>query len=56
MPDLTFKPVRHDHARFMTRARKRRGFAEAYDALALEYQLARQMLKAYRNAAAPSTY
>jgi DNA-binding XRE family transcriptional regulator len=46
MPELTFKPVRHDHERFMTRARKRRGFAEAYDALALEYQLAGQMLKA----------
>jgi hypothetical protein len=56
MPDLTFKPVRHDHARFMTRARKRRRFAAAYYALALKYQLARQMLKAYRNAAAPSTY
>ncbi len=55
MSDLTFKPVRHDHARFMNKARKRRGFAEAYDALALEYQLARRILNAYRNAAAPST-
>lgn len=56
MPELTFEPVRHDHERFMTKARRRRGFAEAHDALAFDYQLARQMLKAYRNAAAPSTH
>ena len=46
MADLTHKPVTHDHQAFLTRASKRKGFAEAYDALDLEYQLASQMLKA----------
>ena len=46
MSDIRFKPIRHDHKAFVERAAKRRGFTEAYDALALEYQLASQMLKA----------
>ena len=46
MADLKFKPVRHDHKAFLARAAARPGFVEAYDALALEYQLANQMLKA----------
>jgi DNA-binding XRE family transcriptional regulator len=46
MADVEFKPVRHDHKAFIAKASKRKGFAEAYDALALEYQLADQMLKA----------
>lgn len=46
MADLDFKPVTHDHQAFLARASKRKGFAEAYDALDLEYQLASQMLKA----------
>lgn len=46
MPDLKYKPVRHDHAKFLARAKRRRGFTEAYEALALEYTLADQMLKA----------
>ena len=46
MADLTHKPVTHDHPAFLTRASKRKGFAEAYDALDLEYRLASQMLKA----------
>ena len=46
MADLTHKPVTHDHQAFLTRASKRKGFAEAYDALDLEYQLVSQMLKA----------
>ena len=46
MADLTHKPVTHDHQAFLTRASKRKGFAEAYDALDLEYRLASQMLKA----------
>lgn len=46
MADVKFKPVRHDHKAFVKKASKRKGFVEAYDALALEYQLANQMLKA----------
>lgn len=46
MTDVKFKPVRHDHKAFVDKASKRKGFVEAYDALALEYQLASQMLKA----------
>jgi DNA-binding XRE family transcriptional regulator len=46
MTDIKFKPVRHDHKAFVEKASKRKGFVEAYDALALEYQLANQMLKA----------
>lgn len=46
MTDIKFKPVRHDHKAFVEKAAKRKGFVEAYDALALEYQLANQMLKA----------
>lgn len=46
MPNLKFNPVIHDHKKFLAKARARDGFAEAYDALALEYQLASQMLRA----------
>ena|SRR6187402_579222 len=46
MAELKYKPVPHDHAAFLKRARARKGFAQAYDALELEYELARQMLKA----------
>jgi DNA-binding XRE family transcriptional regulator len=46
MTEIKFKPVRHDHKAFVEKASKRKGFIEAYDGLALEYQLANQMLKA----------
>ena len=46
MPDLEFKPIRHNHKEFLAKAGKREGFTDAYDALALEYQVADQMLKA----------
>ncbi len=46
MAELKFKPIRHDHKAFLAKASKRKGFDEAYDALALEYQVAGQMLKA----------
>jgi DNA-binding XRE family transcriptional regulator len=46
MAELKFKPVRHSHKEFLEKAASRKGFSEAYDALALEYQLAGQMLKA----------
>ncbi|MCL2644951.1 MAG: helix-turn-helix domain-containing protein [Betaproteobacteria bacterium] len=46
MPDLEFKPIQHNHEEFLAKAEKRKGFSEAYEALALEYQVADQMLKA----------
>ena len=46
MAELKFKPVRHDHKAFLEKARKREGFDEAYDALEIEYALAREMLAA----------
>lgn len=46
MADLKYQPVAHDHQAFLARASRRKGFAKAYDALELEYQLANQMLKA----------
>ena len=46
MDELKFKPVRHSHKDFLAKAEAREGFAEAYGALALEYQLTNQMLKA----------
>jgi DNA-binding XRE family transcriptional regulator len=44
--ELKYKPVPHEHDEFLARAKRRKGFAEAYDALELEYELARQMLRA----------
>jgi len=38
MAELKFKPVRHSHKEFLAKAATRKGFVEAYDALALEYQ------------------
>jgi len=46
MAKLNYKPVAHDHQAFLARASKRKGFAAAYDALDLEYQVANQMLMA----------
>ena len=46
MANLKYKPVRHDHAAFLRKAQKRRGFKAAYDALAVEYAIANQMLAA----------
>ena len=46
MADLKYKPVRHDHSVFLKKAMKRRGFTKAYDALAVEYAIAGEMLAA----------
>jgi DNA-binding XRE family transcriptional regulator len=46
MANLKYKPVPHDHAAFLRKAKKRRGFQAAYDALAVEYAIASQMLAA----------
>ena len=46
MAELKYKPVPHDHKEFLAKARARKGFSEAYEALELEYRVASQMLKA----------
>lgn len=46
MTELKHTPVVHDHAAFLARARARKGFAEAHDALAVEYDVVAQLLKA----------
>lgn len=46
MAEAKYEPVRHDHAEFLARARTRKGFAEAYEALGLEYELVHQLLAA----------
>lgn len=50
MPELKYKPIPHNHKDFLAQASKRKGFNEAYDARALEYQVAEQMLKARSSA------
>lgn len=47
MAETKYKPVRHDHEAFLRKAKRRRGFQEAYRALAVEYKVARKTL-AYR--------
>lgn len=46
MDNRKYDPVKHDHKALLKEASRRKGFNEAYDALALEYQVADQMLKA----------
>ena len=46
MTDLKHTPVRHNHKAFLAKARARKGFSEAYDALELEYSVIDQLLKA----------
>ncbi|GMW08195.1 MAG: hypothetical protein AMXMBFR8_29910 [Nevskiales bacterium] len=46
MADLKYFPVKHDHQRFLAKARARKGFSEAYDALEFEYRVAGQLLEA----------
>jgi len=46
MPKTQYEPIRHNHKDFLERASKRKGFRKAYDALELEYALAREMLSA----------
>jgi len=41
-----YRPVSHDHEAFLERARKRKGFDEAYDELEDEYLLVRELLSA----------
>jgi DNA-binding XRE family transcriptional regulator len=44
--NLRYQPVRHDHKAFLAKAHKRPGFTKAYNALALEYQIVDQLLRA----------
>jgi len=46
MAELKYKPIPHNQKEFLAKARARKGFTEAYDALELEYKVASQMLKA----------
>ena len=46
MTNLKFKPVPHNHAEFIERAKLKPGFSEAYEGLELEYAIASQMLGA----------
>jgi len=46
MTELKHTPVVHDHAAFLARARTRKGFADAHDALTAEYDVVAQLLKA----------
>ena len=46
MAELKYTPIKHDHAIFLNKAKEREGFAEAYEALALEYEVINQLLKA----------
>ena len=46
MAEIKYRPVRHDHEAFLRKARKRRGFKAAYDALAVEYAVVSEMLAA----------
>ena len=46
MAEIKYQPVPHDHAAFLRKARKRRGFQAAYKALAVEYAVANEMLAA----------
>jgi hypothetical protein len=46
MADVNYQPVTHDHAAFLEKAGKREGFKKAYEDLAAEYELVKDMLAA----------
>ena len=46
MAELEHRQVVHDHEAFLTRARRRRGFQQAYDALETEYRVAYELIAA----------
>ncbi len=50
MAELKYQPVVHDHDAFLARGKRRPGFSDAYESLALEYALADEMLKARASA------
>lgn len=50
MTDAKYKPIRHNHKAFLRKANRRSGFQEAYQALAVEYEVASEMLAARADA------
>ncbi len=46
MAETKYQPVLHDHKAFLRKAKKRPGFQAAYQALAVEYAVANEMLTA----------
>lgn len=46
MSELAYRPVPHDHEAFLDKARRRKGFTEAYADLDSEYSLVRELLAA----------
>lgn len=46
MTEIKYRPVPHDHVAFLKKVRKRRGFRAAYEALAIEYAVAIEMIAA----------
>jgi DNA-binding XRE family transcriptional regulator len=50
MAEREYRPVAHDHAEFLARAMKRKGFADAYAESADEYELVRELLAARASA------
>ena len=46
MAETKYKPIRHNHKAFLRKAKMRSGFQEAYQALAVEYEVANEMLAA----------
>ena len=46
MAEIKYQRVSQDNKAFLEKAKKRRGFKEAYDALAVEYAVANEMLAA----------
>lgn len=45
-----YRSVQHDHDEFLERARRRKGFSEAYAANAAEFELTRELLAARADA------
>ena len=46
MAELRYRPVAHDQEAFIKKARRRKGFQEAYEELEHEYALVRELLRA----------
>ena len=46
MAEMKYQPVPHNHEAFLKKAKKRQGFQAAYQALAVEYAVANEMLTA----------
>ena len=46
MADIEYHPIAHDHNAFLKKAHKRQGFDKAYEELAEEYSLVRELFAA----------